>query len=201
MTAISTIGRVLALAALLPAIACAPLIDEAPAEVPQAMPAMAWDHRPESTEWTAATLAALRSAGAPLLSEVPADIAAWCPAYVSAGPDQRAAFWAGLFSTLARFESTWNPQAVGGGGQWFGLVQISPGTARAYDCSADSASELRDGAANLACAVQIAAETVPRDGVVAAGGGGIAADWGPFHSVAKRAQMREWVSTQSYCQG
>jgi len=192
---------VAALAALIPVVACAPLLPEVPVPVPQVMPAMAWDHLPASTGWTEATLAALRTQGAPLLSEVPGDISAWCPGYVAAGPDQRAAFWAGLFSALARFESTWNPRAVGGGGQWFGLVQISPQTARAYDCAAESGAALQDGSANLACAVQIATESVQRDGVVAAGGGGIAADWGPFHSTEKRAQMREWVSTQSYCRG
>ena len=190
----------MALAAMIPTMACAPLEVGPPADMPPAMPAMAWDHRPESAEWTEATLAALRTEGAPLLSEIPDDIGHWCPGYVAAGPDQRAAFWAGLLSALARFESTWNPRAVGGGGQWFGLVQISPRTAQAYDCGADSGAELQDGSANLACAVQIAAETVARDGVVAAGGGGIAADWGPFTNDHKRAEMREWVSTQSYCQ-
>jgi hypothetical protein len=41
--------------------------------------------------------------------------------------------------------------------------------------------------------------TVPRDGVVAANGGGIAADWGPFHQAAKREEMRTWVRAQPYC--
>jgi hypothetical protein len=90
---------------------------------------------------------------------------------------------------------------VGGGGQWFGLVQIAPATARAYGCEADSGAELTDGSANLECAVEIASETVTRDGVVAAGGGGFAADWGPFASAQKRAQMAEWVSSQEYCTG
>jgi hypothetical protein len=162
---------------------------------------MQWDHHPQADAWTEATLAALQTEGAELLSEVPGDIGTWCPGYVTADADERAAFWAGLLSALARFESTWNPAAVGGGGQWFGLVQISPSTARLYGCDADSGSELQDGSANLECAVQIAAETVTRDGVVAANRGGFAADWGPFMSAEKRAQMAAWVSTQSYCQG
>jgi len=161
---------------------------------------MAWDDRnAQSEEWTEATLAALQAEGAALLTEVPGDISTWCPGYAEAESDDRAAFWAGLLSTLARFESTWNPGAVGGGGQWFGLVQIAPATARGYGCEASSGSELTDGAANLACAVRIAARTVTRDGVVAAGGGGFAADWGPFASAAKREEMAQWVSSQSYC--
>lgn len=190
----------MALAAFLPTLAaCAP--PPVPVAVPEALPIMAWDEHAESEEWTEATLAALRTEGVALLSEVPGDIGTWCPGYVEAESEQRAAFWAGLLSALARFESTWNPNAVGGGGQWFGLVQISPGTARSYGCSADSGSELTDGSANLACAVRIASQTVTRDGVVAAGGGGFAADWGPFASSSKRAEMAEWVSSQSYCAG
>jgi hypothetical protein len=192
-----TIGRLAALAAVFPLVACAP----APEPQPDVLPVMQWDHSPHAEEWTEATLTALQNEGAALLSEVPGDIGTWCPGYVAADHEERAAFWAGMFSALARFESTWNQHAVGGGGQWFGLVQISPGTARAYDCAADSGSELQDGASNLECAVRIAAETVTRDGVVAANRGGLAADWGPFSSAEKRQAMASWVSTQSYCQG
>ncbi|WP_377513018.1 transglycosylase SLT domain-containing protein [Octadecabacter sp. R77987] len=162
--------------------------------------AMRWDHSAQSDAWTAATFTALETHGSPLLDLVPADIASWCPAYPDADEEQRAAFWAGMLSTLAKHESTWNPQAVGGGGRWFGLVQIAPATARGYGCAAGSGAALQDGSANLSCAVRIAAVTVPRDGVVAAGGRGLAADWGPFHSAAKREDMRAWVSAQSYCQ-
>ena len=66
----------------------------APAPTPAAMPVMAWDHRPESAQWTDATLAALKAHGAPLLSQVPGDIATWCPGYAEASRDERAAFWA-----------------------------------------------------------------------------------------------------------
>ncbi|WP_243730667.1 transglycosylase SLT domain-containing protein [Rubellimicrobium sp. CFH 75288] len=173
--------------------------EETPPE-PEALPVMAWDHQgPHTNEWTEATLAALHEEGAVLLSQIPRDIGTWCPAYVQAEPSQRAAFWAGLLSALARFESTWNPRAVGGGGQWFGLVQIAPSTARGYGCEARSGAALTDALANLECAVRIAARTVTRDGVVAAGGGGFAADWGPFASASKRQEMARWVSSQEYC--
>lgn len=161
---------------------------------------MRWDHLPKGALWTQATLAALGDHGTALARLVPDDIDNWCPAYRAAGPAERNAFWAGLLSALAKHESTWNPQAVGGGGRWFGLVQIAPATARGYGCRATSAAELQKGAANLSCAVRIIAQTVPRDGVVAEGGGGVAADWGPFHSAAKRADMAAWTRAQSYCQ-
>ena len=168
---------------------------------PQAfLSTMRWDHHAEADAWTEAALSALHSHGTPLLQMVPADIETWCPAYPEAGVEGRAAFWAGMLSALAKHESTWNPRAVGGGGRWFGLVQIAPATARGYGCAARSGESLKDGGANLSCAVRIAAVTVPRDGVVSAGMRGLAADWGPFHSSRKREDMRAWVRGQSYCQ-
>jgi len=164
-----------------------------------AMPAMGWDHRPEAAEWTQATMQALATHGAALPRTEPADIAAFCPGYARAGEAERRAFWAGLFSALARYESTWNPAAVGGGGRWFGLVQIAPATARGHGCRATDAAALTDGAANLSCAVRIAARTVPRDGVVAAGGRGVAADWGPLRNAARRADIAGWTAAQDYC--
>lgn len=173
---------------------------EIPGDGPAAAPpAMRWDHRPEAATWTQATMTALETHGAALSQMEPEDIETWCPSYRAASAADRRAFWSGLLSALAKHESTWKPAAVGGGGQWFGLVQISPATARGYGCNARSGEALKDGPANLACAVRILAQTVPRDGVVAAGGRGVAADWGPFKSASKRSDMAGWTSAQSYC--
>ncbi|SNS72608.1 transglycosylase SLT domain-containing protein [Tropicimonas sediminicola] len=163
-------------------------------------PRMRWDHRPEATKWTTSALTALRTHGAVLPSMVPADIETWCPGYVTASQEDREAFWVGLISALAKHESTWNPSAVGGGGLWFGLVQIAPPTARGYGCKANSGSALKNGADNVSCAIRIMAHTVPRDGVVSQGMRGVAADWGPFHSAAKRADMIAWTRAQPFCE-
>ncbi|EKE45491.1 hypothetical protein OCGS_0581 [Oceaniovalibus guishaninsula JLT2003] len=160
------------------------------------MPVMRWDFRPESEVWTAETLEALREHGAALPAMVPADYAEWCPGYKEQDAEQRAAFWAGLLSALAKHESTWNPRAVGGGGAWYGLVQIDPRTARGYGCEARTGEALKDGAANLRCAVRIASAQVARRGSVNTG----MRDWGPFHSADKRAEMKAWTRAQSYCQ-
>ncbi|HID66708.1 MAG TPA: hypothetical protein EYP31_00130, partial [Roseibacterium sp.] len=164
-----------------------------------AVPTAMWDDHPDGSRWTAAVLAALRGPGAPLLEVEPRDIHVWCPGYLEASPAQRAGFWTGLISTLAWHESTHRPGAVGGGGQWFGLVQIAPGTARWRECDVRSAEALMSGPANLRCGIRIMAITVPRDNVVAEGMGGVAADWGPFHSPRKRGEMRNWVRDQEYC--
>ena len=184
-------GAILAVAALA---ACSPS-DRSQLEAASAPPVMRWDHRPEAAQWTQTTLSALETYGAALPALEPADIAEWCPGYPDAGAADRRSFWAGLLSALAKHESTWNPKAVGGGGLWIGLVQIDPRTARGYDCDARTAAELKDGAANLSCAVRIAASQVPKRGTVSRG----MRDWGPFHDPRKRAEMSAWTSAQPYC--
>lgn len=163
------------------------------------IPRLRWDAHPRGPRWSAAVMSALRGPGAPLLDVVPRDIAEWCPAYPGGDPEQRAAFWAGLVSTLAWHESTHDPRAVGGDGRWFGLVQIAPGTAQWRNCQVGTGEALLDGPANLRCGIRIMAVTVPRDGVIAEGMRGVAADWGPFHSRRKREDMRNWVRGQDYC--
>lgn len=163
------------------------------------IPSLRWDSHPRGPRWSAAVMSALRGPGAPLLDVVPRDIADWCPAYPHGDAEQRAAFWAGLVSTLAWHESTHDPRAVGGDGRWFGLVQIAPGTAQWRNCQVGTGEALLDGPANLRCGIRIMAITVPRDGVIAEGMRGVAADWGPFHSRRKREDMRDWVRGQEYC--
>ena len=182
-------GLVLALVCLV--VACSPKEAEPPVleAAPDALPVARWDHRPEAERWTRTTLDALSGTGAPLLELVPSDIETWCPAYPAATEAERQAFWVGLLSSLAKHESTWRPDVSGGDGRWHGLLQISPGTARGYGCEAQSATALKDGSANLRCAIRIMAVTVPRDGVISRNGRGVAADWGPFHQAGKRQDM------------
>lgn len=166
------------------------------------LPRTRWETRPGASQWTRAGLAALRTHGAALPQMVPRDIAQWCAAYPEADPEQRRAFWVGFLSALAKHESTYKPRAVGGGGRWFGLLQIQPSTARGYGCLARSGAALKDGGANVSCAVRIMAYTVARDGVIAARDSrwrGVAADWGPLRSGSKRADMSGWLQQQTYC--
>lgn len=169
---------------------------------PASLPAMRWDFRPEGVSWTQQTLAAVSQKDSDLANLIPADIETWCPGYETASVDERRAFWTGMLSALAKHESTWNPQASGGGGKWIGLTQIAPSTARAYGCDATSTGALKNGAANLSCAVEIAAVQVKRDNMVAGPQGrrGMGRDWAPFRSSTKRAEMAAWTRSQDYCQ-
>jgi hypothetical protein len=164
-------------------------------------PPMQWDVRPEGPEWTRNTLTALEQHDPVLAATVPADVQAWCPGYATASIEDRRAFWAGLMSAVARYESTWNPQASGGGGRYIGIMQISPVSADYHQCEADTVSELKNGSDNLECAAQMMAKAVARDGMVVGGGNrGIGRDWMPFRDAEKRAAMAEWTRAQPYCQ-
>ena len=164
------------------------------------LPRTRWQHMRGHSLWTRAALSALKSHGKPLVDMVPADIKEWCPAYPDVGEAQRRAFWVGFLSALAKHESTYKSWAVGGGGRWYGLLQILPGTARGYRCNVGSGDALKNGAANLSCAVRIMAVTVPRDGVISGGGTrGVGADWGPMRHASKRADMASWLRQQTYC--
>ncbi|QUJ77996.1 transglycosylase SLT domain-containing protein [Sulfitobacter albidus] len=166
------------------------------------LPRTRWQHMDGHALWTRAALSAFKQHGKPLITTVPRDITTWCPAYPENGPEQRGAFWVGYMSALAKYESTYKPWAVGGGGRWYGLLQILPATARGYDCRAGTGEALKDGAANLSCAARIMAVTVPRDGVIHARDTrwrGVSADWGPMRNARKRGEMASWLRKQSYC--
>ena len=175
----------------------------APRPAIEPIPAARWDDaRGESDRWALAARRALKTHGRALVSTVPRDIEDWCPGYRGADDADRRAFWTGFLSSLAKYESTYRPTAVGGGGRWFGLLQILPTTARGYGCEATSGAALKDGGRNLACAIRIMARTVPRDGVIFARSprwSGVAADWGPMRSEEKRAEMSRWLRGQDYC--
>ena len=166
------------------------------------IPAAVWDSRHDGDDWTRAVLTALSTDAAALGDVIPHDISTWCPTYANNPPERRRAFWVGMMSALARQESTLNPSAMGGGGQWVGLLQIYPPTARQYGCAAETAEALRNPEANLACAARIMAVTVVRDEAVAIHDTrwrGVAADWGTMTSRAKRDVMSAWTREQDYC--
>lgn len=167
------------------------------------IPNTRWDFKRGSDIWTRAAMSAVSGHGSGLDSLVPRDIDTWCPAYRGNGAHDRRAFWVGMMSALAKHESTYNPNAVGGGDLWYGLLQIYPDTARRYGCHAQTGAALKDPVDNLSCAARIMNVTVARDNAVALHDGrwrGVAADWGPMSNKSKIAEMSAWTSRQDYCQ-
>lgn len=166
------------------------------------LPRTRWEHKPGHTVWTRAAMSAVGSHGDGLDSVVPRDIDTWCPAYAKNPPELRRAFWVGMMSALAKHESTYNPNAVGGPNLWYGLLQIYPDTARRYGCRATTGDALKNPTENLSCAARIMNVTVSRDNAIALYDGrwrGVAADWGPMSNRSKIPEMANWTRQQSYC--
>lgn len=158
-----------------------------------------WHGVAESDSWNEAADEALNTHAAILLKSVPTDIATYCPAYPNRTEEMRKAFWLNLIASLSYHESTWRPDAVGGDGRWYGLLQILPATARGYGCVAQDTEALKNGALNVSCALRIMAVTVPRDGVVSENMQGVAADWGPFHQSRKREDIEAYTRSLPLC--
>ncbi|MGI9394098.1 MAG: transglycosylase SLT domain-containing protein [Boseongicola sp.] len=189
--------------AVIPGVFAAPFaVSTVPKPRNSEFPRARWEHRRGGPLWTRVALSAIDTHGRTLLNEVPRDIADWCPAYPGNDEKQRAAFWAALLSTLSRYESTWNPRAVGGGGQWYGLLQIYPPTAEFRNCRIQTGEGLKQAAANLNCAVRIMSVTVPRDRAISLKESrwmGVAADWGPIRTDWMRRDMQRYTRRQTYC--
>lgn len=171
-----------------------------------------WDGKPDGRQWTSFALEALDSVGQNLVATVPADVADYCPSYAAAGTERRKAFWVGLLSALAKFESNYDPSvtfrepdvldAQGNHVISRGLLQISIESGRGYGCTIPEAETLHDPKVNLSCAVRIFNRLVPRDGRIASAARpwrGAAAYWSPFRRADRKQDMQNWVSAQSYC--
>ena len=155
--------------------------------------ALSWDHLPEAPAWRQATKDALRTEGSALLAAEPRDVARYCPLYPEGDAATRAAFWTGLMAAVAKYESSWNPRAMGPGRRYHGLMQIAPATARGAGCDA---GKLLDGAENLGCAVRIAARRASAPEVA-----GVMRDWGPMQKRDVQRAIAAHLSAEPYCRG
>ena len=173
-----------------------------PAARDTTIPRARWERRSGGNLWTRVAMSAVMTHGAPLLDVVPRDISEWCPAYPEQDAEKRAMFWTALISTVTRYESTFNPRAVGGGGLWFGLMQIYPQTADFRKCRVRTGEGLKHAPSNLNCAIRIMATTVPRDTAISLKENrwkGVAADWGPIRNDWMRRDMQRYTKRQTFC--
>ena len=172
------------------------------AKTAASLPAMRWDSAAKAAEWTAEALAQVAEHDAELTDLIPKDIDVYCPGYAQGSLQDRRAFWVSIISATAKYESGFNAKAIGLHGRYVGLMQISLATARHSGCDATTTASLKDGKANLSCAIDIVAPRVAADGMVAGDGNkGIARDWGPWAKARTRATIAKWTRAQEYCQG
>ena len=177
-----------------------------------ALPAARWDHKTDGRVWTQMTLDAIGQHGMGMVATVPVDIANYCPTYPVADATKRMAFWMGLISALAKWESNYKPEttftepdivdAQGNRVVSRGLLQISVESGRSYGCVIPTAEALHEPVVNLACAVRIMNRWIVEDGRInnsARPWRGAARYWSPFRKPARRQDLQAWTKQQAYC--
>lgn len=148
-----------------------------------------WDHVAQGAQWTGMLRGHLDRYGDYLLTSVPTDVQRFCPGYSGLDREGRAAFWTGLISAMARFESNFDPgvsfdeyahctnaacrrrmtTADGRHVVSRGLLQLSQESSNRYvGCPMPPRDErrLHEPDLNLRCTVAVMQGLVRRDGVI-----------------------------------
>lgn len=144
---------------------------------------VAWSGVAGAADWTA-TLYDRVGAASALVEANPQDAARYCPGFAALDQTGRLAFYTGLVSIMAKYESGFDPEVrfqesfVDSSGRPVisrGLLQLSIESADAYrGCDPGSAEALHDPDVNLTCAVAILNRLMARDQAIGVQLGG---DW------------------------
>ncbi len=155
---------------------------------------MPWDgeHKDANSVWTPHLIAAVTASTLP--DEMPADLLQLVPSYDKISRPERAVVWSRLIAKMCEFESSYNPaakytesfdDAKGAKVISRGLLQISIESARGYDKTLKTPSELHDPLRNLEVGVKILERWVARDKVVSGRKGGTHLGGGRYWSVLR----------------
>jgi hypothetical protein len=155
-----------------------------------------WDGKPDGAKWTAMLISALETHGQALLQ-----------GYYPEVCGDRKAFYVMLLSSLARYESSFNPAASyteafadskGNKVVSRGLFQMSIESSNGnYACGFKDAQEIHQPEKAIPCAVKAANKLIARDKVLYGSTvvdgktkwHGLAAYWSPFRDATKRSSM------------
>ena len=170
-------------------------------------PATRWGSANGRDAWTAAALDEVRNGGKALWRDgfTPIGLETFCPGYAAKGEADRQAFWVGLLSSMARWETSgYNPTTVyreSNGELSIGVLQLSVTDSRT--CPWIDEATIRQAEPNVRCGIRILARDVVRDGMIAEGTNkttarGAARYWGPMRTV-KRDDVAAWTAGQTYC--
>lgn len=115
-------------------------------------------------EFTLMTVEGLKSEGQALVDGAPEDAESFCLGYRSFDMNGRLAFWVGLISAIAKFESDFKPELTfkekfsdskGAKVVSRGLLQLSFESAQDWGCKIEQPDDLHDPRRNLLCGIRI----------------------------------------------
>lgn len=130
----------------------------------------------DNREWSEHIYRELPALGPALLSSQPSDAKIFCPNYKNLSQSERKQFWAFFISTMAKFESNFNPKASltegfkDNTGRYVvsrGLLQISLESSKSYGCGFKTAAEIHHPQKNLSCGLKILNHWMKIDGRIA----------------------------------
>ncbi len=181
------------------------------------LPVPAWAASSHSEMWTKLTMKAIEDLGSKLIQTDILDAQDFCPAYKSLLTLEREKVWVQLISSIAKFESDFNPisaftESFRGTDNKLvvsrGLLQISKGSANSYGCHIVSERQLEDPETNLRCGVRIISSLVSKDQAIRGLGSvdvssapwmGAARYWSVLRRNTKDLLIRASVRQMSIC--
>jgi len=164
----------------------------------------------DGRDWTLATHSQVEKITPGLLSTTPSDYKDFCPQYSGMSHAERKNFWVHLLSSMAQFESNFNPSlsyreafrdSSGNRVVSRGLLQISIESGNAYGCGFRSNADLNDPYKNLNCGLRILNRWVSSDKRIAGYVGGAwkggARYWSVLRTKEKVKSIKTW--TRDFC--
>jgi hypothetical protein len=172
-----------------------------------------WDSVPAGAVFTQMTSQALDDLGGDLFSmNSPSDSKKFCPNFESFDREQRKQFYVMLISSIARYESSFDPATTykepfldvhGSPVISRGLMQLSIESANGYGCGIKSAKDLHDPEINLRCSVRILTRWVTSDACLACQNSshrGIGRYWSVIRKGHKQNQIAAKTKALPDCQ-
>lgn len=180
--------------------------------IQQAKPIAPVGEWPNQT-WNDILYAGIDQYGRELLLNEPKDFASFCSKkFFDLTITERKQFYLTLISSLARYESGFNPKATYTEGFTdrngkrvisAGVLQLSVESGRGYGCPLKVTADLFDVKQNLECGVRIANRWIgQRDHVITVSKSpwlGMARYWSPFRNDLKRAALMKKTKALSFC--
>ncbi|MCM2354240.1 MAG: transglycosylase SLT domain-containing protein [Pseudobdellovibrio sp.] len=126
--------------------------------------------------WSEHIYRELPELGPALLASNPVDAKIFCPNYKNLEESERKQFWAFFISSMAKFESNFDPKEAytegfrDSAGRYVisrGLLQISIESSKGYHCGFTSEKQLHDPTRNLSCGIIILNHWMKKDARIA----------------------------------
>ncbi len=164
--------------------------------------------------WSEHVYNELPTLGPALLAANPTDAKIFCPNFSNLSDNERKQFWAFFISSMAKFESGFDPKSAytegfrDNTGRYVisrGLLQISMESSKGYRCGFTSSTEMHSPTKNLSCGIKILNHWMKKDQRIASRSGlgwrGGARYWSVLRAGKKSSYQSivKWSNDLPFC--